>query len=166
MMNVVAGGVECSYFLSFWRETSQRPGTFILLEGNLPKPGNQLHTEELKYSRDRAWRHRHPTNNLLEVWQNFAIFGGRPIGAAVEAMLSIVVNPRLLVSLIVVFLLPPTLHVSVRVLGVFICTPKTTFVSPKHAVCANALLTLYIFTRLTQQSAQSFWPAPSGQFDI
>jgi hypothetical protein len=25
--------------------------------------------EELKYSRDKAWRHRRPTNNLLEVWQ-------------------------------------------------------------------------------------------------
>ncbi len=51
------------------------------------------------------------------------------------------------------------------VLGVFIRTPKITFFSPKHTVCANALLTLYIYTRLTQQSAQSFRRAPSGHFD-
>jgi hypothetical protein len=31
----------------------------------------------------------------LEVWQNSAIFGGRPIGAAVEALLAIIVNQRL-----------------------------------------------------------------------
>jgi hypothetical protein len=31
----------------------------------------------------------------LEVWQNSAIFGGRPIGAAVEALLTIIVNRRL-----------------------------------------------------------------------
>ncbi len=54
----------------------------------------------------------------------------------------------------------------VLVLGVFIRTPKITFVSTKHAVDANALLTLQIYTELTQQSAQSFRPAPSGPFDI
>jgi hypothetical protein len=74
----------------------------ILLEGNFPKPGNpyggpinqqpstnkrpttnNLLVEELKYSHNRAWRRQHPTNNLLEVWQNLAPSGGRPIGAAV-----------------------------------------------------------------------------------
>jgi hypothetical protein len=30
----------------------------------------------------------------LEVWQNSAIFGGRPIGAAIEALLTIIVNQR------------------------------------------------------------------------
>jgi hypothetical protein len=80
--------------------------SIILLEGSLPKPGNpycgpttkdqwptnQLTSEELKYSRNRARRHWGPTNNLLGVWQNLGIFGGRPIGAAVEALLTIVVN--------------------------------------------------------------------------
>jgi hypothetical protein len=65
-------------------------------------------TEELKYSHNRARWHRHFTNNLLEVWQNSAPFGGRPIGGAVEALLTKVVNQRLLVSpIVVVFLLPP-----------------------------------------------------------
>jgi hypothetical protein len=88
---------------------------FILLEENLPKPRNpycgptdqptnQLLAEKLKYSRDRARWHQCPTNNLLEVWQNLAIFGGRPIGAAVEALLTIVVSLQSSVSLIVVFL--------------------------------------------------------------
>jgi hypothetical protein len=31
----------------------------------------------------------------LEVWQNSAIFGGRPIGAAIEALLMIIVNRQL-----------------------------------------------------------------------
>ncbi len=43
----------------------------------------QMTAEELKYSCNRARRHQRPTNNLLEVWQNPAPFGGRPIGAAV-----------------------------------------------------------------------------------
>jgi hypothetical protein len=43
----------------------------------------------------------------LEVWQNLAIFGGKPIGGAIEALLTKVVNRRLLVSPIVVFLLSP-----------------------------------------------------------
>jgi hypothetical protein len=30
----------------------------------------------------------------VEVWQNLAIFSGRPIGAAVEALLTIIVNQR------------------------------------------------------------------------
>jgi hypothetical protein len=47
-------------------------------------------TEELKYSRNRARRHQCPTNNLLKVWQSLAPFGGRPIGAAVEVLLAIV----------------------------------------------------------------------------
>jgi hypothetical protein len=43
----------------------------------------------------------------LEVWQNLAIFGGRPIGGAVEALLNKVINRKSSVSPIVVFLLPP-----------------------------------------------------------
>jgi hypothetical protein len=80
----------------------------ILLEGNLPKPRNryfgpannqrpttnQLTTEELKYSGNRAQRCQHPTNNLLEVWQNLAPFGGRPIGTAVEVLLTKVFNQQ------------------------------------------------------------------------
>jgi hypothetical protein len=45
---------------------------------------------------------------MLEVWQNSAIFGGRPIGAAIEALLTIVGNRRSSLSPIVVFL-PPLL---------------------------------------------------------
>jgi hypothetical protein len=43
----------------------------------------------------------------LEVWQNLAIFGGRPIGGAVEALLTKTINQQLSVLLIVVFLLLP-----------------------------------------------------------
>jgi hypothetical protein len=53
---------------------------------------DQLTTEKLKYSCNRAQWRQCPTNNLLEVWQNLAPFSGRPIGAAVEALLMIVVN--------------------------------------------------------------------------
>jgi hypothetical protein len=88
-----------------------------LLEGNLLKPGNpycgptdqwptnnQPPAEELKYSRDRARQRRYPTNNMLEVWQNSAFFGGRPISGAVEALLTKVVNQWSSVLLIVIFL--------------------------------------------------------------
>ncbi len=91
---------------------------FIFLEGNLPKPGNpycgptnnqwpttnQLTTEELKYSRHSAWQHQRPTNNMFKVWQNLSPFGGRPIGSAVEVLLTKVVNLRSSVLLIVFFL--------------------------------------------------------------
>jgi hypothetical protein len=81
------------------------------LEGNLLKPGNpycgltnqQPTTEELKYSHHKVWRHQHPTNNMFEVWQNLAPFSGRPIGGAVEALLTKVINWQSLVLLIVVF---------------------------------------------------------------
>jgi hypothetical protein len=43
----------------------------------------------------------------LEVWQNLAIFGGRPIGGAIEALLTKVINWKSSVSPIVVFLLHP-----------------------------------------------------------
>jgi hypothetical protein len=46
---------------------------------------------------------------MLEVWQNLAIFSSRPIGAAVEALLTQIVIQRLSVSPIVVFLLLPLL---------------------------------------------------------
>ncbi len=67
--------------------------------GNLLSPAafisDWLVAEELKYSRNRARRHWRPSNNLLGVWQKLAIFSGRPIGAAVEALLTIIVNQRL-----------------------------------------------------------------------
>jgi hypothetical protein len=40
---------------------------------------------------------------MLEVWQNLAPFGGRPIGGTVEALLTKVVNQQSSVSPIVVF---------------------------------------------------------------
>jgi hypothetical protein len=73
------------------------------------QPTDQPTTEELKYSHNRALRHQRPTNNMFEVWQNFTISGGRPIGAAVEVLLTKVVNWQSSVSLIVVFLLTPLL---------------------------------------------------------
>jgi hypothetical protein len=90
---------------------------FFLLEGNLPKPMNPYcgptnkptTAEELKYSQDRARQPLRPTNNLLEVWQNLAIFGGRLIRGTVEALLTKVVNWRLPVSpIVVVFVAPAT----------------------------------------------------------
>jgi hypothetical protein len=53
---------------------------------------NRLTAEELQYSGDTARQHQRPTNNLLEVWQNSAPFSGRPIGIAVEALLTKVIN--------------------------------------------------------------------------
>jgi hypothetical protein len=58
------------------------------------QPTDRLIAEELKYSHNRAWRHQSPTNNLLEVWQNPAIFGSRPIGAAIVAPLKIIINQQ------------------------------------------------------------------------
>jgi hypothetical protein len=60
-------------------------------------------TEELKYSCDRAQWHRRPTNNMFEVWQNSAPFGSRPIGGAIEVMLTKVINQQSSVLPIVVF---------------------------------------------------------------
>jgi hypothetical protein len=54
--------------------------------------------EELNYTSNRARRHQLPSNNLLEVWQNLAPFGGRPIGGTVEALLTKVINRQLSVS--------------------------------------------------------------------
>jgi hypothetical protein len=92
---------------------------FILLEG-LPKPGtpycgpatNQPLAEELKYSRDGAWRCQCPTNNMLEVWQNLASFGSRQIGGAVEALLTKVVSGRSSELLIVVFFIAAAVSIS------------------------------------------------------
>ncbi len=50
---------------------------------------DRLTAEKLNYSGDRARQNQRPTNNLLEVCKNSAIFGGRPIGA-IEALLMIV----------------------------------------------------------------------------
>jgi hypothetical protein len=60
-------------------------------------------TEELKYSHHSAQQHQCPTNNMVKVWQNLALFDGRPIGGAVEALLTKVITRQLSVSLIVVF---------------------------------------------------------------
>ncbi len=95
---------QCNWrkILSFWRETSQSLGTLFV-----DQPTNQLVTEELKYSCNKARRRQCPTNNLMEVWQNLAIFGGRSIGGAVEELLTKVVNRRMSVSQIVVFFVAP-----------------------------------------------------------
>jgi hypothetical protein len=95
--------------LSFWRETSQSPGTLIVDQPTNDRSTDQPLAEELKYSRKRAWWHQRPTTNLLEVWQNLAIFSSRPIGDAVEVLLTKVVNLRLSVLPIVVFFVAPTL---------------------------------------------------------
>jgi hypothetical protein len=39
---------------------------------------------------------------MFEVWQNLALFGGRPVGSAVEALLNKVINGQLSVLPIVV----------------------------------------------------------------
>jgi hypothetical protein len=97
---------------SFWRETSQSPGTLIV---DQPMTNNQRPTtEELKYSRDRAWRHQRPTNNLLEVWQNLAPFSSRPISSAVEALLTKVVNWQSSVSPIVVIFVAAAVSLMTR----------------------------------------------------
>jgi hypothetical protein len=79
--DVVGGG------LSFWREPpkAQQP---------LFPTGDRPVAEELKYSRNRARRRQRPSNDLLQVWQNSAIFGGRPIGAVIETLLMIIVNQQ------------------------------------------------------------------------
>jgi hypothetical protein len=48
--------------------------------------------EELKYSRDWERRNPQPNKNLFKVWQNMAIFGGRPINGAVEVLLTKIIN--------------------------------------------------------------------------
>jgi hypothetical protein len=52
----------------------------------------RLTIEELNYSCNRAWRRGRLSNNLVEVWQNLAPFGGRLIDATVEALLTKVLN--------------------------------------------------------------------------
>jgi hypothetical protein len=44
---------------------------------------------------------------MFEVWQNSATFGSRPIGGAVEVLLTKVVNRQLSVLPIVVFFVAP-----------------------------------------------------------
>jgi hypothetical protein len=68
---------------------------------------DRLTAEELKYSHNRPGQRQRPTIDPLEVWQNLAPFGSRPISSAVEALLTKVVTGRLSVLLIVIFLLPP-----------------------------------------------------------
>jgi hypothetical protein len=63
------------------------------------RPTDQLASEELIYSQDRACL----LNNIFEVWQNLAPFGSRPIGGVVKALLTQVVNWQYGQSPIVVF---------------------------------------------------------------
>jgi hypothetical protein len=42
-------------------------------------------------------------NNMFKVWQNLAPFGGRPIGGAIEALLTKVINRQSSVLPTVVF---------------------------------------------------------------
>jgi hypothetical protein len=59
------------FLFSFWGETPKAREPLLWTH---QLTNNQLTPEELKYSRHSArWRQR-PTNNLLEVWQNSAIF--------------------------------------------------------------------------------------------
>jgi hypothetical protein len=91
-----------------WRETSQSPGTLIVDQPTNQQSKNDRRTaDELKYSRHSARRCQCPTNNLLEVWQNLAIFGGRPISGAVEVLLTKVINRQLSFLSIVVFFVAP-----------------------------------------------------------
>jgi hypothetical protein len=76
----------------------------------------RLTAEELNYSGNKAQQHQCPTNNLLEVWQNLAPFGGRPIGGTVEALLTTVLNQQSSVLPIVVVFFAPR-HAAVRVLA-------------------------------------------------
>jgi hypothetical protein len=81
------------------------------------QPTNQPTAEELKYNRDRAQRRQRPTKTTLEVWQNSAPFGGRPIGGAVEALLTKFINRRLSVLLIIVYFVAATVSVITRPTG-------------------------------------------------
>jgi hypothetical protein len=78
--------------LSFWKEPSQSPGTFIVDQPSTNQSTDRLTAEELKCSCHRARWHQHPTNHMFEVWQNLALFNGRPIGGAIEVLLTKVVN--------------------------------------------------------------------------
>ncbi len=82
-----------------WPTTNKRPTT-----------DRPTYRRGIKYSRNRAWRPWCPTNNLLKVWQNSAPFGGWPISGTVVALLTKILNRRLSVLPILVFLLPPPRH--------------------------------------------------------
>jgi hypothetical protein len=73
---------------------------------------DQPTAEVIKYSQDRTRKHQHPTNDMLEVWQNSASFGRRLVGSAIEALLTKVVHWRSSVLLIVVFLVATAVSVS------------------------------------------------------
>jgi hypothetical protein len=51
-------------------------------------------------------------------------------------------------------------------LGVIYSNPKSNIYLVKATLDANALLTLSVYARQTQQSAQSFRPCHSVEFDI
>jgi hypothetical protein len=70
---------------------------------NQQTTNQQLTAKELKYSRHRVQRHQLRTINVLEVWQNSAPFGGRPIGGTVEVLLTKFVNWQSSVLPIIVF---------------------------------------------------------------
>ncbi len=99
---------------------------------------DQLATEELKYSHDRAWWHLPPTNNMFKVWQNLAPFGGRPICSAVEALLTKVVNQWYWQSLIVNFFVAVTVSIMLRVSYSQHCTLRVWY-SQRHLCNHNPL---------------------------
>jgi hypothetical protein len=68
--------------LSFWRETPKAQKPLLLMTNQLT---NQSTAEELKYRCNMA---RGLCHAMFQVWQNLAPFGGRPIGGAVEALLT------------------------------------------------------------------------------
>jgi hypothetical protein len=104
-------------------------GSIFLFGGKPPKAGNlycdcglstnnqQPSAEELNYSHKRAQRHQHPTNNMLEVWQNLAPFFGRPICSTVEVLLTKVINQQLSVLPIVVFFVAAAVSVIIPLNG-------------------------------------------------
>jgi hypothetical protein len=72
-----------------------------------PTTNHQLTAKKLQYSSDWEQQHQRPTNNLLKVWQNLPPFGGRPIGSAIEALLTKAANWQSSVLPIVVFFVAP-----------------------------------------------------------
>jgi hypothetical protein len=72
--------------------TQQCPTTNQPTDQPNDQPTNRPTTEELKYTHHRAQRLQHPTNNMVEVWQKLAPFGGTPTSGAVEVLLTKVVN--------------------------------------------------------------------------
>ncbi len=96
--------IRCKVPSSYVTLQKLNPSSFHYGPTNNRRTTNQPAAEKLKYSRNRARQRQRPTNYVFEVWQDSAPFGGRPIGGAVEALLTKVVNnPRYLGLPIVIF---------------------------------------------------------------